>query len=485
VTAAGHASLLTGTSPYRHGIVANEWYDRKLGERVTSVESRKYRPVPAPADTKRVIYGAGPDRRRAPAVGDMLLDAHKGKAKVVSLSIKDRSSILLAALRAICLWFSTSAGSFVSSTNYCDDLPSWAAEFNKEKVADQWFGKDWTRLHADLDYVKYSSAANPFQGVGYKQGETFPHPTTGGADKITRDYYQAMTTSPFGNELLLALAKRAIVAEKLGQGEVPDMLCLSFSSNDLVGHCWGPDSQEVLDMTLRTDRIIKELLDFLDDKVGKDSYILAISADHGVCPIPEISKARGKEAGRISPKLFTTDASAFLDETFGKKDEKLPWIESAGGEGIFLNHGNLKNLNLEQSRVEDALAKWFVKQTGIQAAYTRTQLLKGIPEDDVVGTMVRRSFHPECNGDVITVLKPYYQVSGAITSNKQDAYRTSHGSPHEYDTHVPLFVYGPGVKPGTRDERVPPQIAAAILAEALGVRAPTQAEYTVPKGLWK
>jgi predicted AlkP superfamily pyrophosphatase or phosphodiesterase len=485
VTAAGHASLLTGTSPYRHGIVSNEWYDRPSGERVTSVFSKKYRPVPAPRDDGKIIYGASPDRRLVPSLGDMLLDTHKGKSKVVSLSIKDRAAILLAALRSLCLWFSTAAGSFVTSDYYAETLPRWATEFNKEKMADQWYGKDWDRLLPDLDYVKFSSADNPFQGLGYKQGRTFPHPTTGGKDKVGRDYYQAMTCSPYGNELLLALAKRAIVAEKLGQGETPDLLCLSFSSNDLIGHTWGPDSQEVLDVTLRSDRIIKELLDFLDDKVGKDSYLFAMSADHGVCPIPEIAKSKGKEAGRVPPDVFTTQAEAFLDETFAKKDEKLPWIESVGGEGVYLNLGNLKNLGLKQPAVEKALADWLAKQPGIQAAYTRPQLTKGPLKEDPIGEMVRRSFHPDRNGDVVAVLKPYYQVSPAITSPKLDTYRTSHGSPHAYDTHVPLFVFGPGIRPGIREERITPQTVAAILAEGLGIPPPTQAEYAVPKGFWK
>src|SRR5436309_10143303 len=117
-----------------------------------------------------------------------------------------------------------------------------------------------------------------------------------------------MTTSPYGNELLLEFAKLAIAAEKLGKSGTPDLLTLSFSSNDLIGHCWGPDSQEVLDITLRTDRTIKELLDYLDEKVGKGQYVFALSADHGICPIPEVSLTQGKDAGRVPEELFTTRA---------------------------------------------------------------------------------------------------------------------------------------------------------------------------------
>src|SRR5439155_2545913 len=241
------------------------------------------------------------------------------------------------------------------------------------KMADRWFHEQWDRLLPDLDYVKYSGIDDhPFEGIGYKQGRTFPHPLTGGKNNITREYYQAMTTSPYGNELLLAFAKRAIDEMQLGRGTHPDLLCLSFSSNDLIGHCWGPDSQEVLDITLRTDRTIKELLEYLDEKVGKGQYVFALSADHGVCPIPEVSLGKGKDAGRVPEELFTTRTEAFLNETFAEKGKKLPWVEKPTPTGIYLNQALLKELKLPAERVERALADWLVKQPGVRSAYTRT-----------------------------------------------------------------------------------------------------------------
>jgi hypothetical protein len=484
LTSPGHASLVTGTSPYKHGIVANDWYDRAGGAMVTSVKSEKHRPVPMPPDTGRPVYGAAPFRRRAETLGDVLLAASKQKGRVVSLSIKDGAAIMLAALRALCFWFSTSAGQFVSSSHYIDDLPDWVVQFNRGKLPDRWFDTQWVRFRTDVDYVRHSGIDdNPFEGTGYEQGRTFPHPLTGGKDKLTREGYQAMTNSPYGNELLLALAKRAIDTLELGQREHPDLLCLSFSSNDYVGHCWGPDSQEVLDITLRSDRLVKELLEHLDAKVGKGKYLFAISADHGVCPIPEISKSQGKDAGRVPPELLTSRASAFLDETFGDKNRKSLWMLEAPASGIYLNHAVLKEYALRAAHVEKTLAEWLVRQPGVQAAYTRTQLTGGPFKDDPTAESMRLSFHPECSGDVLVVLKPYYQLSAPITSPKLNAYRTSHGSPYEYDTHVPLLVYGPGVRAGVREERVPPQVVAAILARGLGVPAPAQADYAVPPGL--
>jgi Type I phosphodiesterase / nucleotide pyrophosphatase len=481
VTAAGHASLVTGSSPYRHGIVGNDWYDRTAARVVASTESERASPVPP----VQKASGGAPMRRRQPTVGDALLDATTGKAKVAGLSIKDRAAILLAALRAqICYWFNTYTGTFGTSTHYRDRVHPWVEEFNRRHTADQWFGKEWARLRPDLDYALLSGPdAVAAEGEGYKQGQIFPHPTTSVSGKPDKNYYGAVANCPFGNDMLLALARRAIEAEGLGQGEVPDLLLISFSSNDMVGHVWGPDSQEVLDMTLRSDLIVKELLDFLDARVGRGRYHVVLSADHGVCPLPEVSQAQGKDAGRVSPRDLRFAASHFLDETYGKKGEKAVWIEEAVDCWFYLHQGAIRAAGLRSADVEAALAKWLARQPGIQAAYTRAQLTAGPLANDPVGESVRRSFDPERSGDVYFLVKPYYLLSPPVSPGL--FYRTTHGTPHPYDTHVPLLVFGPGIHPGVRTDPVAPQAAAAILARALGVPPPSGAEYWVPDGLWK
>jgi hypothetical protein len=486
LTAPGHASMATGCAPAEHGIIANDWYDRATGKKVSAVATARYRPVPEPPDDPDDLLGAAPTLRRRPAVGDLLHKASQGKAKLVSLSIKDRAAVLLAALLRgqICYWFSNSLGRFVTSTYYTDRVRPWVEAFNRTRPADRWFGKDWVRLRPELDYARFSGPDDDAaEGVGYAQGRTFPHPTTGGKAKVGPKFYQAMETSPYGNELLLGLARQAIIAERLGTRDAPDLLTLSFSSNDLIGHCWGPDSQEVLDVTLRSDRIMKDLLDLLDARVGRGRYVVVVCADHGICPIPEEAKARGKDAGRVSPELVTTKAAAFLNETFLKEGERLPWVERFSANTIYLNRGVLQECGLDSAKVEAALAGWLTKQPHVQAAYTRTQLTKGSLKGDPVGEMVRRSFDPKRSGDVYVVLQPYYLLSPPVTA-RLDAYRTTHGSPHAYDTHVPLLVYGAGVRPGVRGERVSPLAVAAILCRALGVSLPEGAQ-AVPEGLFR
>jgi hypothetical protein len=485
-TAPGHTTLVTGCSPARHGVIANSWYDRGSGEEVSAVRTERYHFVSS-LELGRSIPGSAPVQRRVPTVGDALqLGEPRRRGKVVSLSIKERAAVLLAALRAsICGWFSTSLGEFVSSTYYGDRLPTWMSAINRGRPADRWFDRTWERFRPELDYIRLAGPDDVLaEGVGVKQGRTFPHPLNGGAKKVGRAYYEALTCSPFGNELLLDLARRAIDAEKLGQRDATDLLCLSFSSNDLVGHTWGPDSQEVFDITLRSDRIVQELLSHLDSRVGKGRYLLVLSADHGICPLPEVAKARGEDAGRVSPQLLTSRTEAFLNKTFNKGEEELPFLEAVSGLSIYLNQATLKEQKLSTAKVEAALADWLVRQPGVKAAYTATRLSAGPLKDDPLGESVRLSFDKERSGNVMVVLRPNYLLSPPITSPKLDAYRTTHGTPYPYDTHVPLLVFGPGVQPGVRSERVTPLAVAAILAHGLGVPPPAAAEVPVPKGLF-
>jgi predicted AlkP superfamily pyrophosphatase or phosphodiesterase len=480
VTAPGHASISTGCSPCTHGIVGNEWYDRALGKPVENIASDRYQPVPPPArqGSSKAAHGSAPDRLLAPTLGDAFKAATGGKARVFGLSLKDRSAILPAGKRADgCCWFDAQSGIFVTSTYYREKLHPWVADYNKSRAADAWFGHDWTRLRPDLDYVHHSGRDDVrAEWAGYHQGRTFPHPMTGGLKKPGTDYYQALVNSPFGNDLLLGLVKKAVVAEHLGKQDVPDLLCVSFSSNDIVGHSFGPDSQEVLDITLRSDRLLKDFLDFLDSQVGAGRYVIAVTADHGVCPLPEVARASGKDASRISPALLTTKANHFLNTRFNPRGTPGLFIESALYPWIYLNRPLLRELKLNQATVEEALARWLARQPGIQAAYPSGRLVHGSLDQDPVGERVRRSYYPGRSGDVTVVLKPYYLLLSAFTG-------TTHGTPHAYDTHVPLVVYGTGIRARTRTDLITPLATAVILARALGIDPPARAEVPLPEGV--
>ena len=267
-------------------------------------------------------------------------------------------------------------------------------------------------------------------------------------------------------------------AEKLGTRDTPDLLCISFSCTDPVGHAWGPDSQEVLDGVLRADLVVKALLDDLDAKVGKGRYVVVLSADHGICPLPEVSVKQGREAKRILPSLLQQGAEDFLQKTFGKETEHgTQAIEKMVDQYLYLNRAWMKSHDPQPSRVEEALAKWLTEQPGVAKAYTRTQLTKGVAADDEVGRAVERSFYPDRCGDVVLVPKPYCLLNSRLLG-------TFHGTPYPYDSCVPLVVYGPGVSSGVRGDAVTPLAVVPILAHVLGVKPPADAEVGVPERLF-
>jgi len=485
LTAAGHTSLVTGTTPSKHGIIGNEWFDRATRTQVASTT----------APPEEVRKGGGPYRRKAESVGDVLLRVLTGKSRVASFSIKERSAILMAALRAqFVYWMSSTGGRFKTTPYYREDPHAWVNAFNKAKPADRWLSKSWDRFQPSLDYIAHSGPDDfALEGTGNSQGRTFPHPfkfaKTKDEKANVQNYYNAVVNSPMGSELLFDFVKSAITTEKLGQTDSVDLLCVSFSSNDYVGHTWGPDSQEVLDITLRSDALMKELLTFLDETVGKDKYYVALSADHGVSPMPESAKAQGKDASRVDPDYLTTKSESFLNKKYLAPGKKAPWLEKSSNAWIYFNHATLKEHTLEQQDVEDALAAWYREQPGILDAFTRTEVMNGRSREPAgLFQQIKRSFHPECSGDVMVVIKPYHMLSPPNLSDnptKNPTYRATHGTPHPYDTHVPLLVMGPRIVPGTRDTRVTPQAMASILAEALNVPAPKDADYPVPEGLFK
>ncbi|HKB05258.1 MAG TPA: alkaline phosphatase family protein [Gemmataceae bacterium] len=518
VTGPGHASMLTGCGPDVHGIIGNTWYDRASGAVVNCSESDRYGRVPplpkdlpkdevkeevkakeatekkdpdaeeekkddpekkAPAPKKA---NGTPDRLLAPTFADALKSATGGKGKAIGLSFKDRSAVLPVGPKADgAYWLDSTDGLIVTSTYFRDTAHPWVAELNKSRIADRWFEKDWSRFVPDLDYVRYSGPDDVAgEGRGSRQGRTFPHRTDGGLKRPGKAYYEALYNSPYGNDFLLELVKTAIVAEKLGQHDVPDLLAVSFSSNDIVGHTWGPDSQEVLDVTLRSDRLMADFLRFLDETVGKGKYLICLTADHGICPIPEVSAKRGLEAKRLSATQVRVAADEYLRSVYDEPGSKTRWIENATGPWWYLNHKLIESRGLKVADVADTLAGFLGKVDGVQRAFTRADLEVEMDPYDDIGHRVKKSYHPDRCGDVAVVLKPYW-----FDGNPKFGTGTTHGSPYAYDTHVPLLVFGPNVKPGVRKDEVVPATIASIFAKALGIAPPAKAEYSVPEGLFR
>ena len=424
VTAVGHSIFMSGAYPSVSGIVGNDWYDRGAGKRVTSVSD----------DSVKILGGSGeggasPNRLLVSTVGDELKAATGGKAHVIGVSMKDRAAILPAGHAAdAAYWFDSSNGSFVSSTFYLKDLPAWVKEFNLHSM-EKYKGAQWVGGKLPSD-AKLSSA------IG---------------------------ASPFGNDLLEGFVERAIQAENLGKDDIPDLLTVSFSANDYVGHEFGPDSSEVHAICLATDEMLDRLFKFLDSSVGLNNVLVVLAADHGVAPTPEANAARRVPAGRMPANVVQSTVQTELAKKYG--DGK--WILSSSEHTLYLNLDLIREKKLTRTEVEEAVRDVVLTIPHVSRAYTRTQLMNGGVFDDRIGRRVANGFNEIRGGDVYLVLEPSW-IYGATG--------TSHGSVFNYDSHVPVVFMGPWANSGNYDENIEPNDIAPTLATILEIETPSGAD---------
>jgi len=479
-TAPGHATMMTGAYPAETGIVGNEWLDRASGKRITSVFD----------DSTKLLGGdptepsASPKRLLSSTLGDELRLITNDRSKVIGISVKDRSAILPAGRHAnAAYWFSWMSGSMVSSTYYFNQLPAWVTNFNNARPADKYFGAKWDRLLPESEYVKRAGPDSPpWEAVAASSGDTnaFPHTITGGAKKPDRTFYTALDYSPFSNELLLSFAQQAIVNEQLGQDDDPDVLTISFSANDYVGHRYGPYSQEAMDMTLRVDQQIAGLLDFVAARVGLSNTLVAMTADHGVSPIPEQAAALGLGGARINSADVVNAIRAAISARYnphGKSPDPTSdylvkdsttnrdWFLNGN---IYFNYDALKRDGVSLDEISQVVAAAALTVPGVARCFTRAQLLRGATSiTDPIERRVVHGFNPARSGDVVIVAEPYKYLGDTITA--------THGSPYSYDTHVPTIIMGAGVTPGRYLEPASPADIAPTLSALLRITAPSSA----------
>ncbi|HKP38806.1 MAG TPA: alkaline phosphatase family protein [Pyrinomonadaceae bacterium] len=479
-TAPGHASLMTGSWPRQNGIVANDWFERETGKKVTSVTD----------ETTKLLEGLpnatgySPRRLLCSTVGDELRQATNNRSKVIGISAKGRSAILPSGRRAsAAYWYSMDNGNMVSSTYYFNRVPDWVEQFNRRHMVDEWFGARWDRLLPEREYFKRAGQDEvPWENLdkASRDSNSFPHFVTGVAASPDKSFYRAIDYSPFSNDLLLAFAQTAITNEKLGADDETDVLTISFSANDHVGHRFGPNSQEVMDMALRVDRQIGALLDFVDAQVGLRNTVVIFSADHGVAPVPEYRRAR-KLSGRRTPeadfrkvvedglkKRYGARAGDYI-QTFGTRKE--PGVINAN---IYLNYAALTRDGVDQAEVEQVVGKLAMRVPGVKTYFTRTQLENNdISLSNPIARRVRNGFYPARSGDVIVVLEPYEFLFEIPSDPADTLWTATHGSAFGYDTHVPLIIMGQEFVAGKYKKPATPADIAPTVARVLGMSPPS------------
>ena len=454
-TGPGHASVYTGTTPSIHGILGNNWYDKFAQEVVYCAGDENYHALGT--ENKQ---GMAPTRMLTTTITDQLRIHYQFRSKVIAMSIKDRGAVLPGGHSAnAAYWFEGgSTGNWISSTYYMDELPEWVQKFNRSKAVER-YKKTWNTLEPVQTYVESGSDRNAYEGLS--KGEThsgFPHEI----DKVWDEngLFSSLAATPFGNSILTDFALEAIEKEELGADNTPDFLAISYSSTDYVGHKYGVNSVEVQDTYLRLDLELARLFEYLDQQVGEGEYLVFLTADHGAVHVPAFLSDHKIPSGYVDNQAMANALSEMVVERYGQSD----LIEKWNYNELFLNHGLIKELGLDVRTVRENIADMVLKLEYVEQVFSAHELER-LGTADRIKELVRNGHNAKRSGDIIFTMQPAY-ISYSRTGS-------THGSPHIYDTHVPLLFYGTGIPKGSSTpERTEIPDIAPTLAVLLGVGMP-------------
>jgi predicted AlkP superfamily pyrophosphatase or phosphodiesterase len=435
-TAPGHATLLTGSYTSGHGIVANAWWDPQKKKRVTSVEDDTTKLV----GTSEAGAGASPHNLVSDTLGDELKLATGGKARVFATSLKDRAAVLPAGFAGDgAYWIDHKTGDWITSTYYRQSLPEWVINFNGSHRADKYRNREWK------------------DSEGNTLGSTA---TRNGKDGTPAGFYEIVGSTPFANDYQFEFAKELVLYEKLGAGAATDLLVISLSANDILGHQVGPDAPQSHAMALELDRQLAEFFNFLGHQIGMANVWMALSADHGTAPLPEFAKTLRLPAANLDSKALRENVNSILSNKYGRKadyvrdlDYPMAWLNEEAFAG-----------SKEASAETDAGEA--MKQAGFAGYFTKSQLARGETAGTEMGRRYAHSYSPE-GGWYVMGIPREFQVGSAKG--------TDHASPFSYDTHVPLAFYGLAFQAGTYRTHAEPVDLAVTFASLLGINAPAQA----------
>jgi hypothetical protein len=436
-TAPGHATLFTGAYTIGHGIVGNEWLDPVKKAMVTSVEDDATTLVGGNGNKP----GASPRNLMADTLGDELKLATQGRARVFAISLKDRAAVLPGGFAADgAYWIEPQRGEWITSTYYRNALPQWVLDFNARQIEKYW-NREWKDARGKL----LASTAHRKKKDGSEAG-----------------FYEVVGATSLANEYELEFARNLILDENLGRGPATDLLSISLSANDILGHRVGPDSPEMHQMALDLDRDLADFFDFLGHQIGLADTWIALSADHGVSSLPEQVGKLHIPAGSLDRNKIETEINRAVGAKFGhaglyvKSDYPLFWLDER----------SFTALHVSERDAEQTVGETAERAAGLRGYYTKWQLAAGDAPNTALGRKYLNSYSPEGSWYVMGI--PNLYTVGFAGG-------TDHVSPYHYDTHVPLAFYGLVFQPGTYRNSVEPVDMAVTFASLLGVNPPTHA----------
>lgn len=457
-TGPGHASVYSGTTPKYHGIIANDWYDKETKSMVYCAGDNSVNSV----GTTNSDGKMSPHRMQTTTFADENRLFTQMRGKTIGISIKDRGSILPAGHTAnAAYWFTgRNEGHFISSTFYMDALPKWVEKFNKSKTVESYM-KPWTTLYDTDTYVESGSDKNDFEGsFRGKETATFPYDLK--ELSAQNSGFDILKTTPYGNSIVTDFAIAAIKGEQLGQDNITDVLAVSYSSTDYIGHKFGVNSKEIQDTYLRLDLELERFFKFLDKEVGKDEYTVFLTADHAAVEVPAYLNSVKIPAGYLNNNQRKQDFNDFLIETYGTSDI----LENVSNDQIFLNREKVKELGLNLREVQEAIVYEQLSYPNVYKAYTATAM-SSVNFVDGIEALLQKGFNQKRSGDVLLVNDPAFASYGHTGS--------THGTGMNYDTHVPLLFFGKGIKSGQTFQKTEITDIAPTMSALLGTSFPNGA----------
>ncbi len=455
-TGPGHTSVYTGTFPAIHGIIGNDWYDKETGKMVYCAGDDSYSSVGTTSDAGQM----SPHRMLTTTITDQLRLHTQQRGKVIGIALKDRGAILPAGHSANgAFWFEgAETGNWITSSYYMDALPQWVVDFNNSDAVEV-YKKPWTTLKSIATYVESGSDANNYEGMF--KGETtsaFPHDLPAIWD--ANGQFNLLRSTPYGNSITADFALAALDGEDLGTDDTTDFLAVSFSSTDYVGHFFGVNSKEIEDTYIRLDQDLARLFTALDSKVGAGQYTVFLTADHAAVNVPAYLKDQKLPGGYLDMKGMKEQFDDFLKYKYGTTDV----VKSLSNYQLFLDHKILANLDIDLDDAQEDIAKELLGYEGISQVYTGHQMwendyTEGIPY------ILQNGYNQKRSGDILIVPSPGY-ISYSRTGS-------THGSPQIYDTHVPLLLFGKGIKHGSTVSRTEIPDIAPTIASLLGIAFPS------------
>jgi predicted AlkP superfamily pyrophosphatase or phosphodiesterase len=456
VTACGHTAVYTGSTPAIHGITGNSWYDNIQQKMVYCVEDNSVQAVGIENSSAGKM---SPLNVWTTTIGDELKLATNFKSKVYGISLKDRGAIIPAGHSADgAYWYDSKSGNFISSTYYGKLLPSWLTDYNNAKKVDSFYKLGWSlslpksvyEANCDADQNEYESS--PFG----KDAKGFPYNLN---QFIGKDYGKVATT-PYGNNLVVDVATKTLINEKMGLDDITDLLAVSFSSPDYIGHAFGPNSWETLDGYIKLDEILAQFFTILDQQVGKDNYTVFLTADHAVAPIPGYAQKNKIPAGTISDDGIKTE----LGKMLSSKGLNPKLISAITEFNIYFNHNLMDSLQVNQDKLTALITNYLEQKSNIiQVVESRKAAIAPLPQS--IRERIVNGYNPQRSGDLIFITK-----SGVVGGGNTG---TGHGVFYNYDAHIPLLFYGKGIKKGQVNNVNYMTDIAPTITTLLGIQMPS------------